>query len=261
VELARLGVDGVHWQDFFGRPLDFNPAIGRTPDRASWEGGIEAWRAIVKVARAVNPVFAISTDSLWDGALSETMVCSQEMRDQTPLRVAFPFCQGASTLTEEDIANWTPAAQNQKVIFDLASPEDLKGWKIEGAFSVASSPGLIPRATLNSYVVGGESATGTATSPLFEVPTGYHTVKVFFQGGRSELVNGKENLALQFVDADTGSVLEELTPPGIHVLTTKKLGTEKLTGKRVRIRLIDANTNASFAWIGLRSLSLQGKQK
>ena len=93
VGLARLGADGVHWQDFFGRPLDFNPRLGRTPDRASWEGGIEAWRQIVKACRVVNPAFAISTDSIWDGVLSETMVCSQELGAQSPLRIAFPFCR------------------------------------------------------------------------------------------------------------------------------------------------------------------------
>jgi hypothetical protein len=400
-ELAGLGIDGVHWQDFFARPLDFNPMVGRTPDGASWEGGIETWHAIVKSARAINPVFAISTDSLWDGVLSETMVCSQEIRDQTPLRIAFPFWQGTFTLPDEDammavnkaiaqrgriqtvpagvgatvqeylnvivraretlshtlldgeimadgivspescsatifrnvatgrrsivvlnsepapvtveikdfrerpagrigvwvptsgftnaslpvrvelparmlailseeeavkqlgtIANWTPPSRNRRVIFDLASSEDLKGWKLEGsAFSVSSSPGLIPRATLNSYVVAGESATGTAASPVFDVPMGYEIMEVIFQGGWSETVNGKENLALQFVDADSGSVLEELTPPGIHVLTTKKLGTERLVGKRVFLRLSDGNTNASFAWIGLRSLTLEGKKE
>ncbi len=399
MELARLGIDGVYWQDFFGRPLDFNPVVGRTPDRASWEGGLEAWRAIGKSARAVNPGFAIGTDSRWDGVLSATMVCSREIGDQTPLRVAFPFWQGTFTLAEEDailavnkaiaqrgriqvlpagvsatvqeylevllharevlshtlldgemtsdaivspescsatvfrnaatgcrsivvlnsepkavtveindfrqrpagridiwvaasgvtnaalptrvelparmlailseeeavkqlgaITNWPPPSRNRKVIFDLASPEDIKGWKLEGsAFSVSSAPGLIPRATLNSYVLGGESATGTATSPAFDVPTDYETMEVIFQGGWSEPLNGKENLALQFIEADSGSVLEELTPPGTHVLTTKRLGTERLVGKRVCLRLIDDNTNASFAWIGLRSLSLESK--
>ena len=86
-------------------------------------------------------------------------------------------------------------------------------------------------------------------------------MEVSLQGGWSETVNGKENLALQFIDADNGSVLEELTPPGIHVLTTKKVGTKQLIGKRVCIKLIDGNTNASFAWIGLRSLTLEGKKR
>jgi hypothetical protein len=172
-------------------------------------------------------------------------------------------------LTEEEAAkqlgamtSWTPPTRNRKVVFDLASSDDLKGWKLEGgAFSVSSSPGLIPRPTLNSYVVGGESATGTATSPVFDVPPGYKMMEVTFQGGWSETVNGRENLALQFIDADSGLVLEELTPPGIHILTTKQLGIERLTGKKVRLKLIDSNTNSSFAWIGLRNVTLGGKQR
>lgn len=400
VALARLGIDGVQWQDFFGRPLDFNPTVGRTADRASWEGGILAWREIVKACRAVNPAFATTADSLWDGVLSETLVCSQEVREPSPLRVAFPFSQGTVMLADDDalpainqavaqrgclrvlpaaltptvepylklilharetlchtlvegdrlpghglvtsdsasatifrnpltgrrsivvlnsrretapvevnnfkerpasrvgvwmptsgvthtslpakielpgrmllvlteeeaaerlgiLAHWAPPNGNRKVVFDLASAEDLKGWKLEGsAFSVSSTPGLIPRATLNSYVVGGESATGTATSPVFEVPPVYETLEVNYQGGWSETVEGKENLALQFIDADSGEVLEELTPPGIHVLTLKKLGTTRLFGKKVRLRLIDGNTNTSYAWIGLRSVTLEGR--
>ena len=88
------------------------------------------------------------------------------------------------------------------------------------------------------------------------MPPDYETVEVILQGGWSETVNGKENLALQFIDADGGAVLEELTPPGIHVLTTKQLGTKNLIGKRVFIKLIDRNTNASYAWIGLRKVTL-----
>jgi len=43
--LAELGVDGVQFQDFFARPVDFNPDTGRTPTVLS---GRAAWKLCMK---------------------------------------------------------------------------------------------------------------------------------------------------------------------------------------------------------------------
>jgi hypothetical protein len=403
-KLAELGVDGIHFQDFFARPLDFNPTVGRTPDRASWEGGLECLRDILQTCRAVQPEFALSTDSVWDCPLGLSQVCSAEGRDRSVLRASFPFWQatytltddsafnainnsvrnrarlrvapadgqplggsataaitnylrvvlaarevlshtllegevvatnaalvesaakwsvfrnpktglrtvvlmnaraeplparfagfvpsgdravrawqpsqgatnialpvrfvisgrGLAFLTEETVADKLPVAavvsastKNERIVFDLASSEDLEGWTLTGSFSVATVPGLVPKPTLNSVAIGGEMATGTALSPAFTVEPQFSHLEVLLQGGLSEQQNGRENLVLRIIDATTDETLEQLFPPGIHELRTQRVSLDKLKGRTIRLQLADENRNASFAWIGLRKVALK----
>jgi hypothetical protein len=51
-------------------------------------------------------------------------------------------------------------------------------------------------------------------------------------------------------------MLLELSPPGTHVLTTQTIPLGPLRGKTVRFQLVDENTAGSYAWIGLRRVSL-----
>ena len=71
-------------------------------------------------------------------------------------------------------------------------------------------------------------------------------------------MNGRENLALRFLDTASGETLEELLPPGIHELRTQRVPLEKLKGGTIRLQLLDENRNSSYAWIGLRKLVLRG---
>jgi hypothetical protein len=144
-------------------------------------------------------------------------------------------------------------------VFDLASSEDAEGWTLTGgAFSVSTVPGLIPKATLNSYAVAGETAVGAALSPPFTIEPEFDHLEVLLQGGWSENVNGRETLALQLLDAASGAPLLELLPPGIHELRTQHVALDTLKGRTVRLQLVDENRNASYAWIGLRKLVLRG---
>ena len=405
--LAELGVDGIHVEDFFGQPLDFNPGLGRTPDRASWEGGLECLREILETCRSVQPAFALSTDIVWDRALGLSRVCSAEARDRCALSAAVPIWQGTFTvadddafgainnalryrgrmrvapadnqpiggpatagivgylrtvlaardilshtlldgdlmdadvvrvegvsavsvfrnaatglhtavlvnpraaamsvkfagfdptaprpirlwlptqgttnltapaqfeipgrhlalLTEEDAAGRLPVltqvpkpARNQRVVFDLASSEDLEGWSLTGgAFRVSAVPGLFTKPTLNSLAAAGETATGTALSPQFTIEPQSDHLEVLLQGGWSEDLNGRQTLALQFLDSAGGAVLLELLPPGTHELRVQRAPLDRLKGRTVRLRLVDENRNASYAWIGLRTLVLAGR--
>lgn len=404
-KLAEFGLDGVHFQEFFARPLDFNPTVGRTPDRASWEGGLDCLRDVLETCRAIQPHFALSTDAVWDGPLGLSQVCSAEARDRCALRTAFPFWQPTFTVTDDDsqgainnalryrarlriapadgqplgsaataaitdylrtvlaareilshtlldgefaetnavrikrtaklgvfhnpksglrtavlvnprtetlsfefagfappttgpVRLWSPSqgttnlalparfeipgrelallteeeaadrlpvmapatvtALNERVVFDLASSEDLEGWTLTGGFSVSTVPGLIPKPTLNSVAVAGETATGTALSPAFTIESQFDYMEVLLQGGWSEKVNGRENLVLRIVDATTNEMLEELFPPGIHELRTQRVPLDKLRGQPVRVQLVDENRNSSYAWIGLRKVVLRG---
>jgi len=403
--LAELGVDGVHFQEFFARPVDFNPTAGRTPDRTVWEGGLETLRDLRQTCRAVRPEFAVSADAVWDRLLPLSQAGSAEARDPCALRAAVPGwrplftvadddasaainnalryggrlrvapadnqplgspstagiveylraaisareilhetlwdgetadpgslrvegaparsvfrnpasgrrtavlinpgaeprtvqfdgfvppssgptrlwlpTQGTTNLTlparfeipgrqlalltEEGAAELLPAIarppvprRNERVVFDLASAEDLEGWTLKGAFSVSTLPGLIPRPTLNSLVAGGESATGTALSSPFTIEPRFDTVELLVQGGWSEKINGKENLVVRLVDASTGESLAQFLPPGIHELRPLRGSTEKLKGRTVRLEIVDENRNATYAWIGLRKLVLTG---
>jgi hypothetical protein len=168
-------------------------------------------------------------------------------------------------LTEEDVADRLPVsvmpivtARNARVVLDLASSEDLEGWTLTGSFSVATVPGLVPKPTLNSLAIGGEIATGTALSPAFTVEPQFSHLEVLLQGGLSEQQNGRENLVLRIVDAETKETLEELFPPGIHELRTQRVRLDKFKGRTIRLQLVDENRNAAFAWIGLRKVILHG---
>ena len=101
-ELASLGVDGVHLQEFFARPLDFNPAVGRTADRASWEGGLDCIREILRTCRSVRPGFSVSVDTAWDQALGLSQVSSAPGGDGCALRTAVPSWQPTLTVAGDD---------------------------------------------------------------------------------------------------------------------------------------------------------------
>jgi hypothetical protein len=182
-----------------------------------------------------------------------------------PLRLSIPADQ-AAILTQEaaldrlaKVVGWQPpaGAGQEQVIFDFRSASDLDGWKLEGdAFSVCPLPGLCSRPTLNSYGKGGEAAVGTAISPPFAVDPVFDRLRLLYHGGISQSDDGRENLAIRFVDANTAGLLDEILPPGTHVLTVREHPLDKLRGKLVRIEIVDRNTAASYAWIGLARLAL-----
>jgi eukaryotic-like serine/threonine-protein kinase len=148
----------------------------------------------------------------------------------------------------------------QKVIFDLTSARDLEGWTLTGnAFSLASVGQLVPRPTLNSLALSGETASGSALSPPFNVGSEFEYLEVVFQGGWNQGAEGEEDLVLRLLDAESGAVLDQLLPPGTHVLTRRLVKTANFKGKFIRLLLIDNNTGSSFAWIGLRQVSLTGR--
>ena len=125
-QLAELGVDGVHLQNFFGKPLDFNPRLDATPDRACWEGSLQCLGEILKTCRSLNPDFCISIDGVGDHLLRYTDVSSVGladsslygapafraemvkvapsvlMGDASAFKAAFPFWQPTMSITRSD---------------------------------------------------------------------------------------------------------------------------------------------------------------
>lgn len=398
-ELAVLGVDGVHLQNFFARPLDFNPSVGRTADRASWEGGIECISGILKTCREVKPDFSVTVDALWDRLLPFTRIFPTEVGESCAMGAAFPWIRptftkagevapdalhdallnqgrlriipadgrpmeetagylkavlgvrealghtllhgerlgaeglrvegsvtygmfrnnssglrtavlvnpGAeaiapelggfvepggkrvllwqpskgvrklefparvnipgrrlSMITEEDayelladVPLCAATVRDEKVVFELVSTDDLRGWTLKGtAFSVSPLGALCSRPTLNSLTRSGEAAEGFALSPPFFVDERFEQLEIVLHGGWSRNEKGEENLVVQLLDADTGALLAQILPPGTHELTTVKLALDKLGGRSIRLMLKDDNEASAYAWIGIRKVSL-----
>jgi hypothetical protein len=405
-ELARLGVDGVYLQDFFGRTLDFNPATGKTADRATWEGGLECVREMVAAGSRLRPGFSVSAATPWDRLMTIAPTPAIEAPAESSWRIALPFCRPLHVVSDSDdfgsinraileggklrvapanqqpmggaemadlaaylkavlgakealrhtlvegealadaamkiegrvqcavfrnpqsalrsavlvnehadaeevtckgfadsggrpltvwqpalgprkcvapvrltipgeqlaivteqpatdrlagVARWTTslATRRQRVLVEFRSPGDLRGWTLEGeAFSVCAMPGLFRKCTLNSLATAGEAATGLATSPRVTIAPEFDAMEIVFHGGRSAPTGRGLNLALRVIDAESGRMLLELSPPGTHVLTTQTIPLGPLRGKTVRFQLVDENTAGSYAWIGLRRVSL-----
>ena len=156
---------------------------------------------------------------------------------------------------------WLPPAKFRpaRTIFDFESAADLADWKLKGnAFRV--SPAADQPPSLNSLAQG-ETGTGTATSPPFTLLKGENLLEVMLQGGNSRQVDGAENLCLRLVDAKTGKVLRELTPPGSHVLTAHAIPADGLAGRLLRLVLRDQNSESSYAWIGIRHVSARAQEE
>ncbi len=149
-----------------------------------------------------------------------------------------------------------PAERRQpRTVFTLTRPEALEGWELTGnAFSICAVPSLFTAPTLNSLGKAGEQASGTALSPVFEIRPADKVVVLDFQGGRSVSTPEGESLVAEIIEADTGEVIGRVLPPGVHLVQPTAIPVQVDKPTKVRLRLIDRNTDASFAWIGVSSV-------
>lgn len=146
-----------------------------------------------------------------------------------------------------------------RVLFHLDRPGDLEGWKTEGqAFSVAAYPALqFATPTLNSLAKAGEQATGKAVSPEFVLDDRFLSFDI--QGGHCEAESGPGLLCVRLVDAKSGETLHTIKPPGTHTLQRTLVPLDKWQGRTVRLEVVDENTNASYAWIGIHNVVLSAQ--
>jgi hypothetical protein len=68
---------------------------------------------------------------------------------------------------------------------------------------------------------------------------------------------GPGALILNVIDATSGEILSSISPPGTHILAPQIIDVSSHKGKTVRLHMIDQNTEASYAWIGLASVTLK----
>jgi hypothetical protein len=148
---------------------------------------------------------------------------------------------------------WYPPAafREPRVVFELDSPDALKGWALEGtAFSVASVPALFDEATLNSLAAAGETATGSASSPSFEIRPEDTRLGFLHQGGHG-------SLRIELLDADSKAVLDTFPITcGSPALQWGGFEIVRWRGKRVQLRLVDENADTSYAWLGIPKVVL-----
>ncbi|MCC6731038.1 MAG: hypothetical protein IT208_17065 [Chthonomonadales bacterium] len=88
--LATLGVDGLHFDSYFGRTLDFNPLSGSTPDRAAWEGGLAAARDMRSAGDGARPGFTVTFDDVRDGLVAFGGASRAAAAEPSAFREAFP---------------------------------------------------------------------------------------------------------------------------------------------------------------------------
>jgi hypothetical protein len=94
-KLAEIGADGVHIDKLWPHPgLDFNPLSTLSPDQATSVGRLMAMEEILQACRAINPEFALSTESAWDRTLAYSNVAWEwhsNTADHVPvLKYTFP---------------------------------------------------------------------------------------------------------------------------------------------------------------------------
>ena len=64
--LAETGIDGLFVAEYFTNQIDFNPVEGMTADRVDWDGGMKTLEALLDAGRAVQPNFALVTNTVRD---------------------------------------------------------------------------------------------------------------------------------------------------------------------------------------------------
>jgi hypothetical protein len=99
-----------------------------------------------------------------------------------------------------------------------------------------------------SSIAQGESGTGEIASPAFTLSVPRIRIKARGWDGRNGEV-GKNLFLLE--DASTGQVLRKSEPPLGDEPQWIEWNTADLKGRSVRIRLVDSNSDTSFAWMGI----------
>ncbi|MBV9852763.1 MAG: hypothetical protein JO250_24145 [Armatimonadetes bacterium] len=97
----------------------------------------------------------------------------------------------------------------------------------------------------------GEEGTGAVVSPAFVIAG--PTVRLTLRGWTGPQGERYANF-VQLLDAASGQVLRESPPPLSDDLKPLAWDVGDLQGRRVRIRLVDHDSNSAFAWIGLGSV-------
>ncbi|MCD6350802.1 MAG: hypothetical protein J7M26_01675, partial [Armatimonadetes bacterium] len=153
----------------------------------------------------------------------------------------------------EEVAGLPPEQISAQILLGDFEDGTLGSWQAEGkAWGVSEAGGYFHRYGTGRYFAdsraGGESATGTLTSPVFVVVKPWLS---WYADGWS--AGGQNYFAL--VDAETGEVLLKVRPPnhtGVFPLLTRNVSS--LLGRRVRFIAVDGCTKNAYAWLAFDHL-------
>lgn len=118
-----------------------------------------------------------------------------------------------------------------------------------GTFGVAGRIGDAQSPMHLTSLVGGEAATGSIVGTPFTVNT--PTIRLLTRGWDGFSGDKNQN-RYELIDAKTGKVLRVAKPPQ-STLTPEWIewNVKDLSGKKVRIRMIDGNAEGGYAWLAL----------
>jgi hypothetical protein len=108
-KLAQVGADGVHIDKLIIYNMDFNPALGVSPDEAIAKGELACLNDLLRACREVNPEFCISFEGFWDRLLSYGDVAWWAAPDESALKVVFPqftTCVGVEQPGDFNVVNY-----------------------------------------------------------------------------------------------------------------------------------------------------------
>ena len=98
LQLVRDGADGLQLdKTSIYYPLDFNPRLPVSPDQSLPQGVLDTFAELIPKARAINPDFALASETSFDRALPYVDVSYTRMGDidmDTALRFTFPESTG-----------------------------------------------------------------------------------------------------------------------------------------------------------------------
>ena len=196
--LAALGIDGVRLHDVFARPMDFNPATGKTPDRASWEGALECIAALQTAGRTGGREFSVDVDPVWDRVLPLSMASSPEAGNPSALQTAVPWLRPTFQVAEPDdftVVNEAGLAGGRLHIAP-SSVEPMGGPSMAGLASYLATV-LAAREALHATLVEGSLcgtkgltiAAGIRSTVFRNAATGLRTAVMINPGSRSIAAN------------------------------------------------------------------------
>ncbi len=151
-----------------------------------------------------------------------------------------------------------PGAGDPICMLAAHGPNTISNWTLEGnAFGLAAQPDVYDSVTLHSRARSGEQATGKAISPPFVIPPGYARLELVCQGTAG--MPGMPNPLLYFdlIDVASGERLVRHHAQGTQRLKAYCVPVGAFAGRTVRLEMVDANSGAACAWIGLRTAILR----
>ena len=102
-----------------------------------------------------------------------------------------------------------------------------------------------------SSLVGGEAQTGAIGSPPFVIAVDAIRFAIRGHDGKE---GGKGQNFIALIDNKTGAELRKTPAPGNDALVPQQWEVADLKGRTVRIRVVDGNSERSYAWLGIETI-------